>query len=149
MSVRKRNEFMSKSPGDTFNLAARLAEKALPGDVFALSGDLGAGKTVFARGFASGLGIDEDITSPTFNLLEEYSGKLNFYHFDLYRIETIREFDNLDFEDYWEGNGVSVVEWAERAAAILPDSRINIYIEYIDEESRRITIEYPDNRHLD
>ncbi len=133
------------SPEETFNLAASLAKKADAGDIFALKGDLGTGKTIFAKGFAQGLKINEEITSPTFNLMEVYRGRLEFYHFDLYRIENENELDNLFFEEYWEGKGVSVIEWAERAGKRLPSHTITIRLLYIDDTKREIHIEYPDN----
>ena len=136
---------LSKSEDDTRNLAVELAESSRPGDVFALTGDLGSGKTLFTKAFASALGIEEEITSPTFNLLEEYENDIPFYHFDLYRIENESELDMLYFEDYWESEGISVIEWAERAMNRLPDKCIKINFTYIDESQRRIKIEYPDN----
>ena len=137
-------EKITASPEETLALARDLGEKSVPGTVFALSGDLGAGKTIFAKGIALGLHISEEITSPTFNLLETYEGRLELHHFDLYRIEGEDEFDNLFFEEYWEGDGVSVIEWAERAASRLPDETIHIAIEYIDDQRRKVSMEYPD-----
>ena len=131
------------STEETLELARKLGENARPGDVFALYGDLGSGKTVMAKGIASGLGITTDITSPTFTLMEVYRGRYMLYHFDLYRIESSDEFENLFFEEYWEGGGVSVIEWAERAEDRLPDKIIRIHMTAIDENSRSITIEYP------
>jgi len=142
------NFFMKKkieshSTSETFNLAKELAQKAKNGTIFALTGDLGSGKTIFAKGVAQALNIKEDITSPTFNLLEIYEGSKKFYHFDLYRIENEIEFDNLFFEEYWEDDGISVIEWAERAKNRITGNIIKITFEYIDESSRRITIEHP------
>lgn len=130
---------------ESFSLGKHLGASARPGDVFALSGELGSGKTILAKGIAEGIGITEDITSPTFTLLEIYESRLPFYHFDLYRIESDAELEQLYFEDYWEGNGVSVIEWAERAEARLPDTAIRIHIEYINSTTRSICIEHPDN----
>ncbi len=143
--MRTEKAVITSSPDETFQLAASLARKAEPGDTFALYGDLGTGKTVFAKGFAHGLDITEDITSPTFNLMEVYQGRLPFYHFDLYRIETPDELDNLFFEEYWEGEGTSLIEWAERARGRLPVSTTTVTLTYLDENQRRITIEHPDD----
>ncbi|MCL1864783.1 MAG: tRNA (adenosine(37)-N6)-threonylcarbamoyltransferase complex ATPase subunit type 1 TsaE [Spirochaetes bacterium] len=136
---------ISNSSDETFSLAKSLGEKIQKKSVVAIYGNLGAGKTIFAKGIAAGLCIVDDITSPTFSLLEVYEGNITLYHFDLYRIEDPTEFTNLSFEEYWEGDGVSVIEWPEIAESIIPKKRINVYIEYIDENRRKISIEYPDN----
>jgi tRNA threonylcarbamoyladenosine biosynthesis protein TsaE len=129
----------------TRQVAYELGLEAKPGTVIAFYGDLGTGKTVMTKEIARALDIAEDITSPTYTLMEEYPGKLPFYHFDLYRIENDAEFDFLCFEEYWEGQGVSVIEWAERAKERLPENTISIHLEYIDENTRSILIEYSDN----
>ena len=136
---------ISSSSDETFSFASELGKNIQKKTIVALYGTLGAGKTIFAKGLAAGLGIVDEITSPSFSLLEVYEGNTAFYHFDLYRIDDPNEFLNLNFEEYWEGDGVSVIEWAEIAENILPKKRINVWIEYIDENSRRITVEYPDN----
>lgn len=136
------DEYISQSPEETFETAARLASRLKRGDIVALNGDLGAGKTVFAKGIASGLGITDELTSPTFNIMEVYDAGIPLYHFDLYRIENINEFAQLRFEEYWEGDGVSVIEWPEKCGDLLPERRIDVNIGYIDENRRRITIEY-------
>ena len=143
---------ISNSSDETFALGKKLSEKIQKKSIVAIYGNLGAGKTIFAKGIAAGLGIVDDITSPTFSLMEVYEGNITLYHFDLYRINDPNEFTNLSFEEYWEGDGVSVIEWAEIAENILPKKRINVYIEYMDENInenieniRKITIEYPDN----
>jgi len=137
--------FSSNTHEKTFEIAEKLGKTAKKGDIFALYGDLGSGKTVMAKGIASGLGIKEDVTSPTFNLLEIYEGRLTLYHFDLYRIGSETELDMLFFEEYWEGDGVSVIEWAERAGTRLPERIIRVCLEYVDETTRRISVEYPDD----
>ena len=137
--------YTTESVSETENLGAEIGRAAKPGDVIALFGELGTGKTAITRGIACGLGITEDITSPTFSLMEMHEGDIPLYHFDLYRIENDSEFNNLCFEEYWENDGVSVIEWAERALSRLPEERININIEYIDSKCRRITVEYPGN----
>jgi tRNA threonylcarbamoyladenosine biosynthesis protein TsaE len=138
-------KIITSSPEETFELGMRLGRKAEPGAVYALHGGLGAGKTVLAKGIAAGLGVSEDVTSPTFTLLEIYEARIPLYHFDLYRIENLSEFDNLFFEEYWEGDGVSVIEWAERAAGLLPDCTVNIFLESDSENERSVKIEYPGN----
>lgn len=134
----------SRSCEETLKIAAEIGSMASRGDIITLSGELGAGKTLFAGGIASGMGIDEYITSPTFSLMEVHEGTMPLYHFDLYRIETPAELGELFFEEYWEGDGVSVIEWPERAAGRLPQRVTAVTIEYTGPESRRITIEHPD-----
>ena len=113
--------FESKSEKDTFDLAAGLAKKARKGDIIALVGDLGVGKTAFTKGFASGLGITEPVISPTFTFVQVYeSGRLPLYHFDVYRIGDISEMDEIGYEDCFYGEGVSIMEWADLAWPIIP-----------------------------
>lgn len=109
------------SPEETEKLGFEMGAKAKAGEVYCLSGDLGVGKTVFTRGFARGLEVeDEYITSPTFTIINEYEGRLNLYHFDVYRIGSIEEMDDTGYEDYFFGNGVCLVEWAELVEEIIP-----------------------------
>lgn len=107
----------SESAAHTHRLGTRLGALLLPGDVVLLEGTLGAGKTALTQGIGSGLGISETINSPTFTLLKEYAGRLPLYHFDLYRIEDPEELFALGFEDYFSGEGICVVEWADRGVA--------------------------------
>ena len=137
--------YITESAEETERLGIEIGKRAVYGDVIALRGELGSGKTALTRGIAEGLGITEEITSPTFSLMEIHEGEKILYHFDLYRIEDDREFNNLCFEEYWENDGVSVIEWAERAGSRLPERRIDINIDYISSTERRITVEYPDN----
>jgi tRNA threonylcarbamoyladenosine biosynthesis protein TsaE len=139
----KTKTIVAASPEETRSVAREHARNAVAGSCFALYGDIGAGKTLFAKAFAKEFGITDEVTSPTFTLCEEYAGKLSFYHFDLYRIEDQNELDLLYFEEYWEGYGVSLIEWAERAEGRLPDTTIKITLTYIDENTRRIDIVYP------
>jgi tRNA threonylcarbamoyladenosine biosynthesis protein TsaE len=136
---------ITHSMDETLALAEELGKDARPGTIFALTGELGAGKTVIAKGLARGMGITDEVTSPTFTLMEIYEAAVPFYHFDLYRIEREEELDQLFFEEYWEGDGVSVIEWADRAPGRLPAECVTITIGYIDDTSRSITIEYPGN----
>jgi len=140
-----KEEIITHSEEETLLFARELGKKSKKGDVFALTGDLGAGKTIIAKGIAGGINVVDDITSPTFTIMEAYDGDLPFYHFDLYRIESEEELDLLYFEEYWEGDGISVIEWAEKAGDRLPDNTTTLTLEYLDENSRRITIEYPDH----
>lgn len=135
--------FTFASPAETAQFGIDLGKNAKPGDCFALVGDLGTGKTLMSKAIAQGLGITEEITSPTFTLLEEYPGEIPFYHFDLYRIDNEHELDMLFFEEYWESNGVSVIEWADRARRRIPNNAVWITIEYVNEEKRKAIVEYP------
>ena len=122
--------YETNSPEETFALARQLGEQAGPGTVYTLTGDLGVGKTVFAQGLASGLGIEEAINSPTFTIVQVYDeGRLPFYHFDVYRIGDIEEMDEIGYEDYFYGDGVCLVEWAELIKELLPKTRTELLIE--------------------
>ena len=134
----------TRSPEETFRLGEQLGEKSRPGQVYTLTGDLGVGKTVFTQGLAKGLGIDEPVNSPTFTIVQVYEGgRLPFYHFDVYRIGDVEEMDEVGFEDYIMGDGVSLIEWADLIREILPDKRTEILIERDLEQGfdyRKITI---------
>lgn len=115
---------------ETYNLGYQLGKKARAGQVFALTGDLGVGKTVFTKGLAAGLGIEEPVSSPTFTIVQIYEeGRLPFYHFDVYRIGDIEEMDEIGYEDYIYGGGVSLIEWADLIWDILPEHYTQIKIE--------------------
>ena len=135
----------SKSLEETFQLGMELARNAVPGQVFTLTGDLGVGKTVFTQGFAKGLGIEEPVSSPTFTIVQVYeSGRLPFYHFDVYRIGDVEEMDEIGFDDYVMGDGVSLIEWANLIEEILPEHRTKVTIEKDLQQGfdyRKITIE--------
>lgn len=119
-------------------------EKALPGQVYTLVGDLGVGKTVFTQGVAEGLGITEPVNSPTFTIIQEYeSGRMPFYHFDVYRIGDIEEMEEIGYDDYFYGNGICLIEWANLIEEILPEQIIEITIEKNLEKGfdyRKITV---------
>ena len=136
--------YESHSTDETERIGYELAKKAAPGEIYCLSGNLGAGKTVFARGFARRLGIKTNITSPTFTILNEYSeGKLKLYHFDLYRLENERELIGIGYDDYFNGEGVTLIEWPEKAGNLIPENSVHVAIETDFEkppEYRRITI---------
>ena len=119
----------SYSENETFELARSIAENAKAGEIYCLDGDLGAGKTVFAKGFAEGLGITEPVTSPTFTIVKEYrDGKLPLFHFDVYRISDPDEMFAIGYEEYFFGNGVCLVEWSELIEELIPDNAVHIYI---------------------
>ena len=135
----------TRSAQETFQLGKELGEKAYPGQVFTLTGDLGVGKTVFTQGFAAGLGITEPVNSPTFTIVQVYEeGRLPFYHFDVYRIGDIEEMDEIGYEDYFYGEGVCLIEWADLIRELLPEHTGRIVIEKDLEKGfdyRRITLE--------
>ena len=112
----------TNSPQETFSAGRQLGEKAFPGQVITLTGDLGVGKTVFTQGLAKGLGIEEPVNSPTFTIIQIYeSGRIPLYHFDVYRIADVEEMYELDCEGYFYGDGVCLIEWASQISDILPD----------------------------
>lgn len=122
--------FESFEANDTYRLGKMMGEKATPGMLICLDGDLGVGKTLFSKGFAAGLGITEPVSSPTFTLVHEYSeGRLPFYHFDVYRIGDPEEMEELGYEDYFFGSGVCLVEWASMIAELIPEHAYRITIE--------------------
>lgn len=122
-------KFESYSYKDTYDIGYRLGQEARSGDVFTLNGDLGVGKTVFTQGFAKGLGIEDNVNSPTFTILQIYDeGRLNLYHFDVYRIGDISEMDEIGFDEYVYSDGVSLIEWAELISDILPEKYIRVDI---------------------
>lgn len=115
---------------ETFALGKRIAETLTPGTVISLVGDLGVGKTVFTQGVAEGLGIHEPVSSPTFTIMQIYeNGRLPFYHFDVYRIGDIEEMDEIGYEDYFYGNGVCLIEWANLIEELLPEDICQVKIE--------------------
>ena len=134
----------TKSPEETFRVGMRLGQKAAAGQVFTLTGDLGVGKTVFTQGLARWLGIVEPVSSPTFTIVQVYDeGRLPFYHFDVYRIGDVEEMDEVGFDDYIMGDGVSLIEWADLIEEILPEKRTEVLIEKDLEQGfdyRKITI---------
>ena len=131
-----RLELITRSPEQTQKLGVRIGELALPGDTFLLDGDLGAGKTCLTQGIAWGLGIKEYATSPSFIVVRELYGRLPLYHIDLYRLEHIVEIAELGLDDYLYGNGVCVVEWAEKALSLLPIEHLLIQISYLSDNER-------------
>lgn len=132
---------VTSSVEETVRLGERLGSLAGPGDFIALTGELGSGKTQFARGLAAGLGVDPSVpvTSPTYTLMNLYSGRVALYHFDLYRLGGDQEVAELGFEEYFYGDGVCIVEWAERLRDLLPQERLTVSFSYLDENCRSIS----------
>ena len=134
----------TNSEKETFELGKKIGENAKAGQIYTLTGDLGVGKTVFTQGLAAGLGITEPINSPTFTIVQVYEdGRLPFYHFDVYRIGDIEEMDEIGYEDYFYGDGLTMIEWANLIEEILPKKRKEITIEKDLEKGfdyRKITI---------
>lgn len=133
------------SAGETFELGRQIGQQAKAGEVYTLIGDLGVGKTVLTQGVAAGLDIEEPVNSPTFTIIQIYEeGRLPFYHFDVYRIGDVEEMDEIGYEDYFYGDGVCLIEWANLIEEILPETYRRITIEKDLEKGfdyRRITIE--------
>ena len=142
-----KKEIETGTPEETFDLGFKLGQEAEAGQVYCLEGDLGVGKTVFAQGFAKGLGIAEAVNSPTFTILQSYEeGRLPFCHFDVYRIADVEEMDEIGYEDCFYGDGVSLVEWPGRIREIIPENAVWISIEKDVERGfdyRRITVTCP------
>lgn len=139
-------EFIIDTVQKTFELGKKIGKMAKPSDIFCLTGDLGTGKTHITKGIAKGLGINENITSPTFNIVNEYhSGRLTLYHFDVYRVSEPDEIEAIGFDEYIFGDGVSVIEWANYIEELIPDEYVHINISKmpeISENHRKITIKY-------
>ncbi len=137
----EKGSFIINSEAETRALGLTIAEAAEPGDIVALIGDLGTGKTALTGYIAEGLGIKEDVISPTFTIVREYrSGRLPLYHFDVYRLSSGEELLDTGAEDYLEDSGLSVIEWADIVADVLPEDSLVVMLEYAGENARRITI---------
>jgi len=135
-----RAEWLAQHEGDTVRLAERLAQWAVPGTLLALDGDLGAGKTRFSSAFAKAIGVKDIVSSPTFTIIKEYEGEhLTFYHMDVYRL-SLEEADELGLDDYFFGQGVTIVEWASLIEELLPPERLELYIEHLGADARRISL---------
>ena len=128
--------YISKSREETEAFAQEYAKSLKPGDVVLLDGDMGAGKTVFSKGVAKGLGIEEEVTSPTYAYMNDYDGRL--FHYDCYRIESIEQAENLGLADYFDMGGICLIEWAQNIAPLLPPIVKRVRIEKINETERKI-----------
>lgn len=144
MAVMKK-VYETRDPEETLQIGRLIGESAAEGEVYALIGDLGVGKTVFTKGFAEGLGITEPVNSPTFTILQIYEeGRIPLYHFDVYRIEEPEEMEEIGFDEYIDGDGVCLIEWAGRIEELLPEDVIVVFIEKDLEKGldyRRITLQ--------
>lgn len=146
----EKQKIVSTSVEETFSLGRQIGESVTPGSVLTLVGDLGVGKTVFTQGLAEGLGITDAVNSPTFTIVQIYEeGRIPLYHFDVYRIGDISEMDEIGYEDYFYGDGVCLIEWANLIEELLPEQYIEIRIEKnLDKgfDYREITITQKENR---
>lgn len=140
-------ELVSHSPEQTQKLGVRIGELALPGDVFLLVGDLGVGKTCLTQGIAWGLNIEGYALSPSFVVVRELQGRLPLYHMDLFRLDRIEEIAELGLDDYLYGNGVCVVEWAERGMSVLPAEHLLIRISHLSDTERSFQFKSPVKRY--
>ena len=128
-------KYVANDESETIALAENIESEHFPGMVICLNGELGSGKTVFTKAFASALGIEEDVTSPTFNIIKEYpNGELPLYHMDVYRIED--KIDELGLDEYFDGDGVTIIEWADMIEEYLPTERLDITIKVTGEDTR-------------
>ena len=133
--------FYTNAPEETVALGEKLAKALKPGTVIAFRGDLGAGKTAFTRGLAQGLGIPERVTSPTFTIVNEFYGKRDLFHFDMYRLGSADELFDIGWDDYLARNGVCAVEWSENVPEAFDGSEIRVTIEKLSDTKRKITVE--------
>ena len=132
-------KYTSRNENDTVALAQNIESEKFPNMVICLEGDLGSGKTVFTKGFAGALGIEDNVTSPTFNIIKEYtSGEMNLYHMDVYRLEG--DTTDLGLEEYLKKDGVVIIEWADMIESELPEERLEIKFKITGEEKRTLTI---------
>ncbi len=139
-SLAKELIIQSNSPDETINLGRKIGELSMPGDIFLLTGIMGAGKTCFTQGIAYGLGINEYTLSPSFVLVRELYGRLTLYHMDLYRLENVAEIAGLGLDDYLYGKGVCAIEWANKGMPLFPDEHLSIDIFYKGDNERRIIL---------
>ena len=141
-------KYISYSENDTMELAENIESEHFPGMVICLYGELGSGKTVFTKAFANALGITEQVTSPTFNIIKEYlSGELPLYHMDVYRIQN--NIQELGIEEYYDKNGVTIIEWADMIEEYLPKERLDIYFKLTGEDTRTIILKAHGKRYED
>jgi len=137
---------ITDSPEETIQLGRRFAKVLNAGDVVALIGDLGSGKTVFVKGMALGLGVKDPlyVNSPSFVILKEYAGKKKLYHFDVYRLDLKGFCETLDYEKYFYGEGITVIEWADKIGPILPEEHVKIKISYKAGDKRSFQVSFPE-----
>ncbi len=139
---------ITTSEEETNILASQLASKLLPGAIVLLNGDMGAGKSVFARGIIQSLGYKGAVTSPTFTLMNEYPTEPVVYHFDLYRLKSYDQLYDIGYDEYVYSDGISLIEWSEKMEHLLPENYVEIIIEKIDPTTRKITVIPDDNNEM-
>jgi len=127
----------TKGPDETHSLGKLVGSLLVPGDVVAITGELGAGKTTFIKGLAEGTGVSDFVSSPSFVIINEYSGKIPFFHVDLYRLNDLSEIEDIAIEEYFERKGIVAIEWAEKLKSLLPGKHIKIDIEATNESERK------------
>jgi tRNA threonylcarbamoyladenosine biosynthesis protein TsaE len=142
--VASTTELVTRSPEETEAAGERLGRALGSGDVVALTGDLGAGKTCFIRGLARGLDVPQPVSSPTFVLVNQYAGRVPVYHLDAYRTESLTEVLDLGFDEYVSGGGVTVIEWADKLHPLVPADAVWVHIAGLGDEPRTISIARPD-----
>jgi tRNA threonylcarbamoyladenosine biosynthesis protein TsaE len=130
-------KFLTRSEDETIELGKRFSTILEPGDVVALFGDLGSGKTKFVQGVCIGLGVSETVNSPTFIIMNKYKGRLTVYHFDFYRVKSVDEVIEIGFRDFIFNDAVSLIEWADVVYELLPSKRYDVYLRFIDREDER------------
>jgi tRNA threonylcarbamoyladenosine biosynthesis protein TsaE len=130
-------KFLTRSEDETIELGKRFSTILGPGDVVALFGDLGSGKTKFVQGVCIGLGVSETVNSPTFIIMNKYKGRLTVYHFDFYRVKSVDEVIEIGFRDFIFNDAVSLIEWADVVYELLPSKRYDVYLRFIDGEDER------------
>jgi tRNA threonylcarbamoyladenosine biosynthesis protein TsaE len=140
MSILNKHRIITNSAADTQRFGRKLAQQLKPGDLVCFSGGLGAGKTCLIQGIARGLQVKDYVNSPTFKIINEYVGRMPVYHFDLYRLDGLNDLRGLGYEEYFYGQGVSLVEWAEKITPFLPKQYLQIELRVIDEHTRKIIL---------
>ncbi len=150
LGISRKVVFQSQRTSETVRIGKSMGHLLLPGDVIALAGELGSGKTQLVKGLATGAGLGkpEDISSPSFTLINEYAGKVCFYHIDLYRLGSEKEVEDLGLDDYFQGRGITAIEWADRIPSLLPREILWINMGYIGKDTRSIEMIGRGNRYL-
>ncbi|PYM05923.1 MAG: tRNA (adenosine(37)-N6)-threonylcarbamoyltransferase complex ATPase subunit type 1 TsaE [Candidatus Rokuibacteriota bacterium] len=139
-------EFLTRSADETERVGERLGRRLVPGDVVALSGELGAGKTCFIRGLARGLGVTQGVSSPTFVIVNQYTGRMPVFHIDAYRTESLTELLDIGFDEYVSGDSVTVIEWSDKLEPLLPPGAIRVRVSGLGDEPRTIRIDASEPR---
>ncbi len=137
---KQRKVIITKSAAGTQRFGREIARQLRPGDLVCLIGDLGAGKTCLVQGIARGLQVKDYVNSPTFKIINEYQGKMPVYHFDLYRLDGLRDLSGLGYEEYFYGQGVALVEWAEKITPYVPKQYLQIELRRVNEQTRKIIL---------